>query len=77
MSGPDGHLFEYSTHEDGIGRRIHFMAKPDFEDPKDANRDNVYEVTVRVIDDHGAPGEKDVRVTVNNVPEDGKIVAFA
>ena len=41
LAGPDGHLFEYSTPGNGIGRRIHFIDAPNYEDPQDANRDNV------------------------------------
>ena len=73
IAGPDGHLFEYSTPDNGIGRRIHFIDPPSYEDPQDANRDNVYEVTIRVVDGDGLVGEKSVRVTVMNVNEDGKL----
>ncbi len=74
IPGPDGALFEYSTPGDGIGRRLHFKNAPDYENPMDANRDNVYEVTVRVVDGDGLDGEKSVRVTVMNVNEAGKLV---
>ena len=71
IAGPDGALFEYSTH--GSGRRLHFISPPDFEDPKDANRDNVHEVTLRVTDKAGLVGEKSVRITVMNVDEMGTL----
>ena len=76
LAGPDGHLFEYSIPDDGIGRRLHFKKAnpPDYETPMDANQDNVYEVTVVVQDNSGARGPKDVRITVNNVDEAGKLV---
>ena len=70
--GPDGALFEYST--DSTGRRIHFISPPDFEDPMDADRDNVYEVTLRVSDRVGAMDEKPVRIAVLNVDEMGTLV---
>ena len=73
LVGPDGDLFEYSTPDSGIGRRIHFITPPNYEDPQDANRDNVYEVTIRVVDGDGLVGEKSVRVTVMNVDEKGKL----
>ena len=73
IAGDDGALFEYSTPDNGIGRRIHFINPPNFEDPQDANRDNVYEVTIRVVDSDDLVGEKSVRVTVMNVEEDGKL----
>ena len=73
IAGPDGHLFEYSVPEDGIGRRLHFISPPNFEDPQDNDGDNVYEVTIRVWDEAGAMGEKSVRITVMNVNETGKL----
>ena len=75
ISGPDGRLFEYSTPADNsIARRLHFKNPPDFENPMDANRDNVYEVSVRVVDTRGAVSTKSVRITVNHVNEAGKLV---
>ena len=76
IAGPDGSLFEYSTPEGGIGRRLLFKKTnlPDYENPGDANRDNVYEVTVTVRDNSGATGTKKVRITVTNVDEMGKLV---
>ena len=74
IAGPDGALFEYSIPADGIGRRLHFKEAPDFENPMDANTDNVYEVTVTVRDSAGAVGTRAVRVTVMNVDEKGKLV---
>ena len=77
IGGPDGHLFEYSTPHDaeGIGRRLHFKTAnlPDFENPMDANRDNVYEVTIVVVDTEDAMGQKNIRITVNDVDETGKL----
>ena len=76
IAGPDGALFEYSIPADGIGRRLHFKNAnlPDFENPMDANRDNVYELTITVRDEDRAMGTKNVRVTVMNVDEAGKLV---
>ena len=78
IGGDDGHLFEYSTPvgEQDIGRRLHFKKAnlPDYENPMDDNRDNVYEVTVIVQDNAGLTGMKDVRITVMNVNEAGKLV---
>ena len=48
-------------------------ALPDFENPMDMNRDNVYEVTLTVVDTSGLMGEKNIRITVNNVDEKGKL----
>ena len=76
IAGSDGHLFEYSIPTDGIGRRLHFKKAnlPDYENPMDDNKDNVYEVTVIVRDNGGATGMKKVRITVMNVNEAGKLM---
>ena len=75
ISGPDGALFEYSTPTDarGIARRIHFIDPPDFENPMDEDKDNVYEVTIVAEDDEGASGQKSVRIHVRNVDEKGTL----
>ena len=74
IAGPDGDLFEYSTPDDSIGRRLHFIDAPDYENPGDSNRDNVYELIIRTQDTTGRIGTRNVRVTVNNVNEAGKLV---
>ena len=53
------------------------MAKPDYEMPGDANRDNTYEVTVVAADNNGNRGTKDEKVMVQNQKEDwsGRLVA--
>ena len=73
IAGPDGGLFEYSVPEDGIGRRLHFKSKPDFENPMDADGDNVYVVRITVRDEAGLEGQKTVRITVLNVDETGTL----
>ena len=75
LAGPDGSLFEYKVPDDGIGRRLLFkkINLPDYENPMDANRDNVYEVTIVLRDNGNAQGTKNVRITVMNVDEMGKL----
>ena len=73
LEGTDRNSFQFSIPEDGIGRRLHFGTAPDYEDPQDANRDNVYEVTVVARDNARSSGQKSVRVEVMNVDEDGKL----
>ena len=53
LAGPDRDWFRLGTPDDGIGRRLVFKQgfEPDYEDPKDRYRDNLYEVTVVVHDD--------------------------
>ena len=41
--------------------------------PTDANKDNVYEVTVRAADADGYIGTMDVKVSVTNENEDGTV----
>ena len=46
---------------------------PDFEAPGDANRNNVYEVTVQSTDSGANTGSLDITVTVGNVEEPGVV----
>ena len=50
-----------------------FRNQPDYENPADANGDNVYKVTVVTFDGYGGSGEFDVCIAVTNVNEAGKI----
>ena len=56
-----------------VGRTLVFTTQPDYENPADANGDNVYKVTVVAIDNGGARGEFDVCIAVMNIDEAGKI----
>ena len=67
VAGPDGSKFT------AAGGALKFKAKPDYEAPTDANKDNVYEVTVRAADAEGNIGMKAVKVTVTNEDEDGTV----
>ena len=75
VGGDDGHLFDLSGAPDGIGRLLRFKEgnEPNFEKPMDADKDNVYEVTIKVTDNAGAEGSKSVRITVLNLDEKGKV----
>ena len=55
------------------GGELTFKAKPDYENPTDTNKDNVYEVTVRAADADGYIGTMDVKVSVINKNEDGTV----
>ena len=48
-----------------------FRESPDYEDPTDSGRDNVYNVTVTVTDRGGNTATRDVTVTVTNEDEEG------
>ena len=56
-----------------VGRTLVFRNQPDYENPADANGDNVYKVTVVTLDGRGGRGEFDVCIAVMNINEDGKI----
>ena len=61
VSGTDRDDFEIS--QTGV---LTFTSIPDFENPADANQDNVYLVTVVATDQGSLPGTLDVTVTVTN-----------
>jgi len=48
---------------------IRFATAPDFESPSDANRDNVYELTVLVSDDRSRTDTQRIWISVTNVNE--------
>ena len=48
---------------------VFFLAPPDFENPLDANGDNVYEIRVQVNDTGGLIDTLDLQVTVTDEPE--------
>ena len=64
VSGTDSDDFAIS----GTGV-LSFAGSPDFENPADADRDNVYEVTVVAADDDGHAGTLAVTVTVTDQSE--------
>ncbi len=56
---------------------LRFVSPPDFENPTDANRDNIYEVTIRASDGRGGSATLDLRVTVTDVVENFTIRRIA
>ena len=69
LAGPDASKFQLS----GSPPVLSFVSGPDFEAKASADRDNVYEVTVRASAG-GDTGERMVRVTVSNVDEAPEII---
>ena len=67
LSGADADVFSID------GGVVTFKAVPNFEAPKDAGKDNVYNITVVATDSDGQTDEMDVTVTVTNVEEDGTV----
>ena len=80
VSGPDSGLFNIvktGENADTIAR-LTFKNAPDFEDPADANEDNVYEVTIEVTDDgvnnrNKMSATRNVMIIVTNDNERGKV----
>ena len=56
-----------------VGRTLVFRNQPDYENPTDADGDNVYKVTVVTLDGDGGRAEFDVCIAVTNINEIGKI----
>ena len=71
--GADGDDFTVTADSRGRGV-LTFASPPDFENPTDADRDNVYEVTVEVTDDQSLTDSVEVTVTVSDVNE-GPVVS--
>ena len=71
--GSDGGDFTITADSRGRGV-LAFTGPPDFESPTDADRDNVYEVTVEARDDAFSAGTLEVTVTVTDVNE-GPVVS--
>ena len=69
LSGPDAALFDLSA----TGGELTFKTSPNFEAPKDAGKDNVYNITVVATDNDDQTDEMDVTVTVTNVNEPGTV----
>ena len=77
LKGDDAGAFDNSGRFEP--RYLQFKTAPDYENPSDMNKDNVYEVTLVATDDDplgtGAGiGKVNVWVTVTNVDEAGKVV---
>ncbi len=71
-SGTDGSLFEFDDEN-----ALQFKEPPDFEDPHDSGRDNVYELAVVATDSGGRSASLDVTVTVTAVDEGPEISGTA
>ncbi|MBF0297008.1 MAG: cadherin domain-containing protein, partial [Magnetococcales bacterium] len=65
VEGGDGALFTI----DANSGKVSFKNKPDFENPKDANKDNTYTLRVTVTDGNGAIAWQDIRIAVTDVDD--------
>ena len=68
MIGPDAIVTPGETSEP-----LQFKAAPNFESAGDANKDNVYQVTVVARDSRLVTGSRDVTIRVTNVEETGSV----
>ena len=78
-AGPDGSLFSITavaitTQGNPQAADLEFKKAPDYEMPADANKDNVYEVTVVVTDSDGMTAMRYVTVKVMNENEAGEVI---
>ena len=67
IRGTDRSKFDFNN---GV---LTFKAKPDYEMAGDADKDNVYEVTITATDTTDNIGTRDVKVTVTNGEEGGTV----
>ena len=74
LSGADSDKFEFIELETPVAnsKMVAFKEKPDFENPGDSNRDNIYEVTVQASDTVNTT-RRSVTVKVTDADEDGKV----
>jgi hypothetical protein len=62
ISGEDSGVFNIDSSTGALS----FREAPDFDDPTDADGDNVYKVTLRVTDSFGTFGEQTMEITVTD-----------
>ena len=75
LEGDDQRLFRIQG--SGASVMLKFSSSPNYEDPKDVGKNNVYEVTVKATATGGTDMDtQQVRVTVMNVDEDGSVAAI-
>ena len=73
LIGPDAASFRLVQTE---GRLLEFRDSPDYENPTDADGDNVYKVTMWTTDGNGGRFELEICVTVQNVNEAGAMTLY-
>ena len=69
IRGADSSKFDFNA----ATGELKFKAAPAFEKPADADKDNVYEVTITATDVNANMATRDVKVTVTNAEEAGKV----
>ena len=71
--GADSSKFTFNATNGQLTFKAAPAAAPDFEKPADADKDNVYEVTITATDGNANMATRDVKVTVTNAEEAGKV----
>lgn len=69
IGGADQALFNINA----VSGVLTFAKAPNFEEPSDANADNVYEVNVEASDNNGGTDRQLLLIQVKNVIEDGQV----
>ncbi len=65
ITGPDAHLFVDREYE------LRFQSSPDFENPQDANGDNVYDITLTYLDGAQEIASEDIQIAITDRDENG------
>ncbi len=65
VGGVDKDLYTIDQHTG----KLSFINPPDFENPLDAHKNNIYDVIVRVVDSHGAYTDQSLWVHVTDKPD--------
>ena len=77
LSGPDASKFRLgaagASRTGYTSQPLQFKTDPDFEKPGDADKDNLYQVTVVARDSKFATGSRDVTIRVTNLDEGGEV----
>ena len=66
LSGDDAQMFDCTVSGDTV--TLSFSSAPDYENPSDANADNVYEVSMSISDGSATGNEIVYSVTVTDDP---------
>ncbi|MDJ0682396.1 MAG: Ig-like domain-containing protein, partial [Xenococcaceae cyanobacterium MO_167.B52] len=65
VGGADKNLYTIDQHTG----KLSFINPPDFENPLDAHKNNIYDVIVRVVDSHGAYNDQSLWIHVTDKPD--------
>ena len=73
IRGADSSKFTFDATTGVLTFKAAPAAAPDFEKPADADKDNVYEVTITAADGNANMSTRDVKITVTNAEELGEV----